>query len=80
MTVKEFHILLQNGCLYKNVKVLTDNSYATSSTDVYWNLISNGYIYITNDVINHPIKLEKKDIYHFCVSYKYNTKNNEKSC
>lgn len=74
MTVKEFHILLQCGCLYNNVKVLTEKGFATSSTEVYWSLMAKGYIYITKDVKNTPTKLEKKDIYYFCVSNNYNKK------
>lgn len=72
MTVKEFHILLQCGCLYKNVKVLTENGFATSSTETYWALINKGYIYVTKNVNDAPIKLEKKDIYYFCISNNYN--------
>lgn len=71
MAVKDFHILLQCGCLYKNVKVLTEQGFATSTSDVYWILKSKGFIYVTSNVSKPPEKIELKDIYYFCVSNKY---------
>lgn len=75
MVVKEFHILTQGGCLYKNVKILTENGFATSSVDVYWILQAKGFIYILLEEKKEPIRLDKRNIYYFCVSRNYNKKD-----
>lgn len=72
--MKDFNIILQCGCLYKNIKILTENGFANSTTDIYWNLMRNGFIYIVKDIKEQPIKLKKEDIYYFCVSNNYNKK------
>lgn len=74
MVVKEFHILTQDGCLYQNVKILTENGFATSSADVFWILQTKGFIYIVSKDNKNPIKLEKRNIYYFCISINYNKK------
>lgn len=69
--MKEFNIILQCGCLYKNVKILTENGYATNTVDVYWNLMDKGFIYVTKNIKEKPQKLKKEDIYYFCLSSNY---------
>lgn len=71
MTVKKFHILLQDGGLIQNVRVLTDTGYANSNAEVYWSLVGNEYIYIESASNSKPIRLDKKDIYQFSASTKY---------
>lgn len=72
--MKEFNIILQCGCLYKNVKILTENGYATNTIDVYWNLMDKGFIYVTKNIREKPQKLKKEDIYYFCLSSNYTKK------
>jgi hypothetical protein len=68
---------MQHGFLYKNVKVLTDHGYASSSTEVYWLLTRNNYIYVVTPTNETPKKLEKDDIYYFCISERYGVKKEE---
>ena len=73
--MKDFHIILQCGCLYKNVKILTENGFANTTTEVYWHLMDKGYIYITKNVNDKPKKLERDDLYYFCLSSNYSKRS-----
>ena len=79
MATQDFHILMQCGCLYKNVKVLTEHGYASTSAEVYWNLKSKGYIYVLKKTSNTPEKVYIDDIYKFCASDKYAIKKLEEN-
>lgn len=72
MQTKNFHFLLQCGCLYKNVKVLTEHGYANTCAEIYWILKTKGYVYILPENKKDPKKINIDEVYKFCSSDQYN--------
>lgn len=77
MATQDFHILMQCGCLYKNVKILAEHGYATTCAEVYWILKTKGYIYVLRNDKKTPEKVYIDDVYRFCASDKYTAKSHE---
>ena len=57
---KVFNVLLENGGLFKNARIKTQNGIATSNADVFWELKNSGYIYIsTNFTENEKVSINE---------------------